>query len=303
MKHAAILTVGTELTSGQILDRNSRTLAERLTGLGLEVVLHACVPDDRARILHALEAASVQADTLFVTGGLGPTSDDFTREVVAQFLASPLEYFSPAWEAIETRLTRLGVPVAESNRQQCYFPRHAEVLPNDAGTAAGFSAAFADDRKRLWVLPGPPAEIDAIWTRSRLDDSIRAHARILTRRTLKTWQLIGKSEAAVGEIVERALAGSGLLTGYRAHRPFIEVKVWCEEARLTQAAPWFAKLDAAARPSASECGRRRCRGIPFAAWAGGTRDHRHPVSFAIVPSPPPVSICRVRATSAIRPTP
>ena len=240
----AILAIGTELTDGQILNRNAQWLSQKLTDLGFRVLQHETVPDDRPLMREALARFSSRAGLIFVTGGLGPTTDDFTREVIAEWAGRELKWDEASWAKIVERLGRLGVPVAESNRRQCFFPASSRIYPNAAGTASGFSIEVG--QSRAFVLPGPPSELEAIWN-DHLDTEVRALAPKSGRKRLFLWRCIGKSESALGEIVEEALKGSGLETGYRAHMPYIEVKVWCEESRVAEAAPWFAKLEKAIR--------------------------------------------------------
>jgi molybdenum cofactor synthesis domain-containing protein len=223
---ASILAIGTELTTGQITNRNAAWISGKLADLGVETVLHETVADDRAMIRSALDRCRNVSRMIFVTGGLGPTTDDFTRDVIADWLGKPLEFHEPSWIKIQARLTRFGIPVAESNRQQCYYPEGAQVIVNDQGTADAFTTAF--ESGQLWVLPGPPREVEAVWD-SAIEAQVRAQVPGLKPLHLLTWQCIGKSEAELGEITERALAGSGLPTGYRAHRPYVEVKVWCPQ--------------------------------------------------------------------------
>src|SRR2546423_11411812 len=119
---ASVLAIGTELTTGQITNRNAPWISERLVQLGVEVVLHETVADDRSAIEAALNRCSQVSRLIFVTGGLGPTTDDFTRECIAQWAGRKLHFYEESWKKIVTRLSRLGIPVAEANRQQCFLP-------------------------------------------------------------------------------------------------------------------------------------------------------------------------------------
>ena len=242
---ATILAVGTELTTGQITNRNAAWISEKLVNLGAEVTLHETVPDDREIILRALDHCLAHSTLIFVTGGLGPTSDDFTRNVLADWAGKELVFHEPSWKQIETRLAKFNIPVAASNRQQCFFPKGSEVLLNSEGTANGFS--FEHREAKVWVLPGPPREIEAIWN-SGIDEQVRRRIPDAKPLELLTWQCLGKSESELGEITERALEGSGLKTGYRAHRPFVEVKVWCERHLVSEKTPFFEKLEQAIKP-------------------------------------------------------
>ncbi|MEN9722068.1 MAG: nucleotide-utilizing enzyme [Pseudomonadota bacterium] len=220
---AVYLAIGTELTSGQITNRNAAWVSERLEKQGIPVTWHLTVPDDRGLMLEAMRLAAEQAELVFISGGLGPTTDDFTREVIAEWWSAPLEWHEPSWVKVVERLRRRGLEAPESNRQQAYFPRGARVLSNREGTAD----AFLLERSGLSVvvLPGPPREIQAVWEdhlRPWLSDRFGTFAPI---EPLK-WQVLGRSEAEIGEWVEEAVQGSGLITGYRASPPYVEVKIW-----------------------------------------------------------------------------
>lgn len=246
---ATILAVGTELTTGQITNRNAAWLSEKLAALGVETAVHETVADDRAMIRSALDRCKSLSGLIFVTGGLGPTTDDFTREVIAEWLGKPLRFYEPSWLKITDRLSRLGIAVAESNRQQAYYPESAEVIVNELGTADAFTVRIGPKGEdcQIWVLPGPPREVEAVW-KSGIETQIRARVPHLRPLHLLTWQCIGKSEAELGELTERALAGSGLKTGYRAHRPYVEVKVWCTDEDMRTKTSAIDALDRAIAP-------------------------------------------------------
>jgi molybdenum cofactor synthesis domain-containing protein len=244
---ASILAVGTELTTGQVTNRNAAWIAEKLVNLGVEVILHETIADDRDRIEAALEHCANLSQLIFVTGGLGPTTDDFTRDVIASWLKQDLQFDAPSWDRIVTRLNQFGIPIADSNRQQCYFPKGAQIIPNPDGTASGFTLALPENHQQLWAFPGPPREVAAVWSQG-VESLILEKCKRLRPTHLYTWQCIGKSEAELGEITEKALAGSGLQTGYRAHRPFVEVKVWCPPTEIDEKAIWIQKLEDTIRP-------------------------------------------------------
>lgn len=240
-----ILAVGTELTSGQTLNRNAAWISRQLQGLGIETREHRTVSDDRGVILQALHDGAESTDLVFVTGGLGPTSDDFTREVIAEFVQAPLEYDPHSWDAIVERLSRRGVPVSESNKQQCFFPKGARILRNSEGTANGFHARTP--RVEVFALPGPPREIEAIW-KAEIEADLARRFPDPDPVDLRLWQTLGKSEAAIGEITEGALQGSGLQTGYRVHLPYVEVKVWVPRSRAESSRLSLEALDRALEP-------------------------------------------------------
>ena len=247
---ATVLAVGTEITTGQILNSNAQWLSQRLTDLGVTVVLHETVADDREDIEKALDRCASRCSFIFVTGGLGPTTDDFTREVIAKWAHTQLHFDEPTWNAITERLRSMGSPVGESQRRQCFFPVDATQFRNSAGTAKGFFVQR--DSHFVYVLPGPPLEIQAIWF-----DELEPHLKLrlpgqMNRRILKRWQCLGKGEGALGEITEAALSGSGLQIGYRTHNPYVEIKVWFDAdsaLRLTpQSEIWAATLERTLSP-------------------------------------------------------
>jgi molybdenum cofactor synthesis domain-containing protein len=244
---ATILAIGTELTTGQITNRNAAWISDKLVGIGIEVLFHETVPDDHELIRQALEHCKQNSQFIFVTGGLGPTTDDFTRNVVADWLGEPLVFDEAIWKNIHNRLNNLGIHVADSNKQQCYFPRRADVIQNPEGTAAGFTSAVHRSNKQIWVFPGPPREVSAVWDQG-VEKLLREMIPATQPLKLFTWQCMGKSEAELGEITEQALSGSELKTGYRAHRPFVEVKVWCQEQNLPNKLKWIHKLEHALTP-------------------------------------------------------
>lgn len=242
-KSVSLLTIGTEITTGEITNGNAAWLSQRLVDLGYVIALHLAVADDRKMIQSALDVCIGHSSLVVVTGGLGPTSDDFTRDEIARFVNRPLIWHETSWQHIVTRLNSLNTVIAESNKQQCWFPEGSEILSNPEGTAAGFY--FDDCRRQIEfvVLPGPPREIEAIWNLNlhhRLESRIPQIERLL----LKRWITIGLSESKVGEIVEEALAGSGLVTGYRSRIPYIDVKVWIPVSRMPEFRTlWSQKLE------------------------------------------------------------
>lgn len=219
---ASLLAIGTELVSGQVTNSNAAWISERLTHQGFFVQRQEAVPDDHALMTEAMERAARASELLVITGGLGPTSDDFTRDALSAWTKKPLVYQESSWDKITTRLSERGIEVAESNRRQCYFPEGAEIFENSEGTADAFRMKHGDCE--ILVLPGPPREGKHVW-----DQHVRAwlekrFSEISPERS-ESFLCIGKSESALGEIVDRATAGSRLRVGFRATLPYVEVKL------------------------------------------------------------------------------
>jgi nicotinamide-nucleotide amidase len=241
----SLLTIGTEVCSGEILNSNAQWLAAELGDLHFDVVRHVTVPDDALLMESSMDFCSKDCAIIIITGGLGPTRDDFTREIVSKWTARPLVFDEASWRHVSDRLTLINVPVAEANKQQCYFPKGAQVITNSAGTANAFALNVEANASPLIVcLPGPPAEIRAVWEDS-LANLLRARAPKAAGTRLWYWHCIGLSESRLGEVVEEALQGSGYQTGYRPHIPYVDVKVWTPLGVNRSEDPYLSKLDRA----------------------------------------------------------
>ena len=237
-----ILTIGTEVVSGQIVNSNSGWIANALTNLRLNPKWHLTVADLRTDMLEALSFLQSRVQVIIVTGGLGPTSDDFTREIVSEWASKPLDFDPDSWEHIVERFQNLGITPPESNRQQCYFPKGAQILFNRQGTAHGFRLTVNDTV--CIVLPGPPEEIKAIWN-DHVASDLQKQALHTEAHELRRWQCLGQSESQLGELVEGIIKGSTLVAGYRPHLPYIEIKIWCRSSLRAKEQNVIDQLDAA----------------------------------------------------------
>ncbi len=155
---AIIITVGDEILMGQILDTNSRYMAKRLTDIGVEVVEMLTIPDKRDEIYETVEYAMEQSDLVLMTGGLGPTKDDVTKKVLADFFDTRLAFNEQAMEWLEELLRNRNLPMNEGNRSQAYLPENCRVLHNFKGTASGMW--FEKNGKSLVSMPGVPFEME-----------------------------------------------------------------------------------------------------------------------------------------------
>ena len=153
---ASILAIGTELTTGQIINKNAATISEKLKAAGVVITTHLTVPDDRPLILEALKFLEPKSDLLFITGGLGPTSDDFTRDVISEWCGSKMKFDETSWAHIQERLSTRGFNVREMQKQQCYFPENSKILFNAEGTAHGFK--LNQKISKFMFYPARPAK-------------------------------------------------------------------------------------------------------------------------------------------------
>lgn len=219
----AILAIGTEVTTGEILNSNASWLAIKLDACGLEILFHMAIPDDEKTLIASLDFLRSQVSHVLTIGGLGPTTDDKTRTVLADWAGSPLRFDKPSWKRIEDRFRLTGQPAPESNRQQCYFPETAIIIENRHGSANAFQMVMSD--LEITALPGPPRELQGIWN-DHLETKFRQLGSSAERQTLHTWTCLGIPESKLAEIVEEVMSGSGLQLGYRASVPVVHVKVW-----------------------------------------------------------------------------
>jgi len=149
IRKVAILSTGDELTTGRVVDTNSTYIADRLYSLGLEVVAVLKVGDTKARLLWALEHGLQLGDLVIGTGGLGPTADDLTTEVVGEYFGRPLKMDDQVATGLKRRFEARGFPWTANNLKQTLFPEGAEIIPNPVGTAPGFRIETADQKSLI----------------------------------------------------------------------------------------------------------------------------------------------------------
>ena len=219
---AAVLGIGTELTDGQIVNKNASWISSKLKEIGITTSIHLVVPDERHLMQQGIEFCAAKADVIFLTGGLGPTSDDFTRDIVAEWAKRKLLFDEASWRHVSERLTSRGYSVKDIQKQQCYFPEGAEILSNSEGTANGFGLTI--ENKMIFVLPGPPREIEAIWN-SHISFWLHTNTLQLDPYITRKWDTIGVGESDIAVIVEEILNGHAADVGYRVHLPYVEVKL------------------------------------------------------------------------------
>lgn len=172
MATAAIFSVGDELSLGQSLDTHAQWLSQRLVELGVVPILHATVGDDERGLVDALASAMVRAEVIVITGGLGPTADDLTREALAALAGPGLVHDPEAEVAIRARFEARGRPLPDSNLKQALRPPWMRMIPNPLGTAPGLLGTL--DGVLMASLPGPPDEMHPMW-RDHVARAVSAH--------------------------------------------------------------------------------------------------------------------------------
>ncbi len=195
--NAEIIAVGSEMLTPERVDTNSLYLTSELNNIGVEVVAKSVIGDNRDRLAEAIHSAMRRSPILLLSGGLGPTEDDLTREAAAQALDRKLIFSEPIADALEKRIARAGRKMAEVNKRQAFVIEGAEVLPNDRGTAPGL---WVEDSGRVAILlPGPPHELKAMFERQCLPRL----ARLAPRTAICTLMLrvAGMSESDLDQLI------------------------------------------------------------------------------------------------------
>ncbi len=222
-----VLNTGSELLLGTTLNTHGAWIGTELFGLGLRVARQTTVPDGPA-IRDALAEAVGRSDAVLVTGGLGPTSDDITREAAAEVLGRELMIDEAALRSIEGFFDRLGRPMAPSNRKQAMVPVGADVLPNPNGTAPGLYLpprinAGADCA--VFLLPGPPRELRPMFE-SEVVPRLRALAGVEAAGSMRLLKLTGVGESDLEHRVDAELAAiEGLEHGYCSRTSEVDVRL------------------------------------------------------------------------------
>lgn len=191
---AEIITVGTEILLGDIVNTNSQFLAKELASIGVEVYYQETVGDNETRLLNLLEEAFKRSDIVITTGGLGPTNDDITKEIAAKYFNQELVFYSDLWENIKSYFEKLGLKPIENNKKQAYFPKDCIILDNPNGTASGVISK--KENKMIILLPGPPKEMIPMF-----NNSVKSYLQSLTDYKLvsKTLRFIGIGESELEE--------------------------------------------------------------------------------------------------------
>jgi len=195
---AEIITIGDEILIGQIVDTNSKWIAEELNKIGVSVYQITSIQDDKSHILKALKEAESNADIVILTGGLGPTKDDITKHTLAEYFESDLTMNKDVEEHIRNLFKKINYPFTEVNRQQALLPNKCTSLKNNYGTASGIW--FDSKNKVVISLPGVPNEMKGLM----LDEVL---PRIQKKYTLpyiihKTVMTYGMGESMVAEKIE-----------------------------------------------------------------------------------------------------
>jgi len=162
--NAEILAVGTELLMGQIVNTNAQYISERLNSIGVNVYFHSVVGDNPKRLENSIKLALERSDLVVITGGLGPTKDDITKEKVAEVFNRKMVLHEESLKRIKDYFIKLGREMTDNNAKQAYFPEDSIIIENNKGTAPG--CIIESENKVVIILPGPPREMQSMFDES-----------------------------------------------------------------------------------------------------------------------------------------
>ncbi len=228
---AVVISVGTELVRGEILDTNAAYLSREMAQIGIETVGHVTVGDNREALAQAVSRAASACEVVIVTGGIGPTPDDITREAVARAAGVELVRDGATLAHIEEIFTSRGRTMSPNNAVQADFPRGATIIANPRGTAPGFRVKVA--RAEVIVLPGVPIEMKMMWDQAVRDYLSTMGAGVLITRTVNCF---GRGESDISEAIGDLMQpGRNPLVGDTAEEGIIKIRIRATAATRTQA--------------------------------------------------------------------
>lgn len=188
-----LISVGTEILLGDILNTDAQYLSIELAKLGISVIHQSTVGDNRERLLAQLDEAAKRSDIIILSGGLGPTPDDLTKEVCCEFFGKEMFLHEPTVEKIKKYFSSKGIEMAQNNLKQAMLPKDCVIFPNDNGTAPGM--AIEKDGIHILVLPGPPRELKPMFQNCAVPYLMQFSDRIIVSHNIRTFG-IGESSMA-----------------------------------------------------------------------------------------------------------
>jgi nicotinamide-nucleotide amidase len=243
---AEIISIGTELLLGEIVDTNAQFLAKRLRGAGIDLHRKTTVGDNVRRIAEAIQLALSRCDVIITTGGLGPTVDDPTREAVAFAAGLKTEFHPELWEQIEARFRKFGRIPTENNRQQAYIPQGARAIENPVGTAPIF---ILEVQSNLIIsLPGVPREMEYLFDHEIIP-FLHQHYDLREMIVTRVVHTVGVGESQIDNLISDLEVLNNPTVGLAAHSGQVDV-------RITAKAESIRSLDELIKPIENDLRRR-----------------------------------------------
>lgn len=240
MTSAEIITIGTEILLGEIVDTNTRYLARALRGLGVNLYRTTTIGDNVERIALTIREALERAEIVITTGGLGPTVDDPTREAVARAVGVEVEFHEELWQQVAATISRYGRTPAENQKRQAYVPQNAIAIPNPVGTAPAF--IVETERNAVISLPGVPREMEYLLHESVIPYLQRRFdlRHIIKVRILHT---SGLGEGMIDEKIGDLETLANPTVGLAAHNGVVDIRIAAKAETEAQADHMIAEVE------------------------------------------------------------
>ena len=243
--NAEIVTTGTELLLGEIVDTNATFIARQLREVGVNMYYKTTVGDNRQRLAEVLRHGLQRSELIIVTGGLGPTVDDITREAVSDATGQPLEQRPEIVEHLQAQFAGWGRSLTENNLRQTFLPAAAEMIPNPIGTAPGF--LIETEESAIICMPGVPSEMKRMmtdWVLPYLQKRTSGARMIISARILHT---AGIGESAIDDRIADLMTVGNPTIGLAAHLGRVDIRLAAQAATPEEAQAMLADLEAEVR--------------------------------------------------------
>ncbi len=244
MPSAEIITIGTEILLGEIVDTNSAWLARELRNLNVDVFRTSTVGDNTARIAEVLRETLQRADIIITTGGLGPTVDDPTREAVALAFGVETVYLPELWEQIVERMQRFGRVPTENQKRQAYIPKNAIPIKNPVGTAPSF--IVESGHKCVISLPGVPREMEYL-AEHEVFPYLRARYHLTGLIKARILHTAGMGESVIDEHIGEFETLANPTVGLAAHYGVVDIRITAKAGSEEEADSLIARVETAIR--------------------------------------------------------
>ncbi len=236
---AEIVTTGTEILLGEIVDTNAAWIAQHLREIGVNLYYKTTVGDNEPRLRGVLQQALERSDVVIVTGGLGPTVDDITREAIANATSRRLILHKPTLDALRKRFARWGSQMSENNQRQAYIPEGASIIPNPVGTAPGI--LVETEQGSIIALPGVPREMKRMMQDSVLPYLQARSGAVIRRRILRT---VGIGESSIDSRIHDLMHRTNPTVGLAAHLGQADIRITARAATPEEADALLDELEA-----------------------------------------------------------
>jgi nicotinamide-nucleotide amidase len=240
MPSAEIITIGTEILLGEIVDTNTRYIARTLRSMGVNIYRTMTIGDNVGRIAEAINHSMQRAEIVITTGGLGPTVDDPTREAVARAAGLELEFREDLWEQVLAIISRYGRKPSENQKRQAYIPAGAMAVPNPVGTAPCFIVETA--RNAVVSLPGVPNEMEHILHESIIP-YLQKRFELNEIIKIRVLHCAGLGEGVIDEKIDDLETLSNPTVGLAAHTGVVDIRIAAKAASEAEADRMIAEIE------------------------------------------------------------